>query len=233
MTRLTLTFDNGPTPGVTERVLASLAARRLPAVFFVVGQRVLSDGGRRMVEQVAAAGHLIGNHSLTHTDALGDRPDPAYAEREIGETFAVLADLGLPTAMFRPPGNMGKIGSHLLSPGAVDLLLRERSTTIVWNSVPRDWEGPEWVDRLLASVRAQEHTVAVLHDIGGGCAELLDTALDRLLEVPDIEFTREFPDEVVLTRDGQAVSLGPQHVSGPWSSGRPQSPGLRAEGAIT
>ena len=47
--RISLTFDNGPTPGLTERVLSVLAERGLPATFFVVGDRV-------------------GHHTMTHSD---------------------------------------------------------------------------------------------------------------------------------------------------------------------
>ena len=45
MPRLTLTFDNGPTPGVTEQVLATLAERGLRATFFVVGEKLKQPGG--------------------------------------------------------------------------------------------------------------------------------------------------------------------------------------------
>ena len=80
--RVTLTFDNGPTPGVTERVLEILAGFGIPATFFVIGSKIdKSTAG--LMQQAHAAGHWIGNHTLSHSVALGDRPERGYAVREI------------------------------------------------------------------------------------------------------------------------------------------------------
>lgn len=59
-----LTFDDGPTPGYAETIVAMLAAKRVRATFFVVGSEVerFPDQARRLVE----AGHELGNHSYTH-----------------------------------------------------------------------------------------------------------------------------------------------------------------------
>jgi peptidoglycan/xylan/chitin deacetylase (PgdA/CDA1 family) len=214
MTSVTLTFDNGPTPGVTERVLDILSERDLPAAFFMIGRQLLQDGGPQVLREVAAAGHVVGNHSLTHSVALGDKPDAAYAEREIGETFGLLGEFAHPNRFFRPFGNFGLVGPHLLSESAVDHLLRERCTTVLWHSVPHDWDDPDgWVERLLTDVQRQDHTVAVLHDIEGACLPRLDELLDRLAE-QGTQFGTAFPDDIVLTREGHRVNLLPSYVSG-------------------
>ena len=70
--RVTLTFDNGPTPGVTDQVLDVLADRAAPAYFFVVGSRLRQPGGRDLVRRAVAEGHRIGHHTTTHTVLLGD-----------------------------------------------------------------------------------------------------------------------------------------------------------------
>ena len=51
MSRLTLTFDNGPEPGATESILAALADRELGAIFFVVGERLLDEAGKRQRDE--------------------------------------------------------------------------------------------------------------------------------------------------------------------------------------
>ena len=59
-----LTFDDGPNPGTTERILDTLAAHRVPAAFFMVGEHV-----RRfsvVARRVASLGHEVGNHTLRH-----------------------------------------------------------------------------------------------------------------------------------------------------------------------
>jgi hypothetical protein len=81
--RLSLTFDNGPTPGITERILEVLARHGLRVTFFVIGEKLRDKAAAGLLAEMAAAGHWIGNHSLTHSVALGDRPDAAYAHAAI------------------------------------------------------------------------------------------------------------------------------------------------------
>src|SRR5580692_11309137 len=61
---LALTFDDGPNPEWTPRLLDILAAHEVRATFFVVGQYAHTEPA--LVRRIAAAGHLIGNHSWTH-----------------------------------------------------------------------------------------------------------------------------------------------------------------------
>jgi signal transduction histidine kinase len=119
--RLTLTFDNGPTPGVTERVLDQLAARGIPATFFVVGTDLLRDGRRELAERAAQEGHWHGNHTMTHSIQFGDSDDSRLPEREIGDSQRVLGELAHPDRLFRPWGN-GSISRRILSPAAIDYL---------------------------------------------------------------------------------------------------------------
>ena len=90
--RVTLTFDNGPTPGVTEGVLQTLQEHGAPATFFVVGRELERDGVRALAERAVAEGHRVGNHTLTHTVLLGACDDPALPEREIGGAQRLLGD---------------------------------------------------------------------------------------------------------------------------------------------
>src|SRR5947209_7218582 len=74
---VTLTFDNGPAPGTTERVLDVLGERDLKATFFVVGSMLHRPGARELADRAVAEGHWVGNHSMTHATPLGHEPDPA------------------------------------------------------------------------------------------------------------------------------------------------------------
>jgi peptidoglycan/xylan/chitin deacetylase (PgdA/CDA1 family) len=205
--KITLTFDNGPTPGVTDKVLDILARRSLNATFMVVGQNLFDPSAAALLDDVSAAGHWIGNHSLTHTVAFGERHDAGYAEHEIGETQRLLGDHVHARRFFRPFGNSGLLGPHLLSEAALTYLLRNRYTSVLWNSVPHDWDDQTgWVERCLGDVARQDWTVAVLHDIANTSLARLPELLNRLNDA-GAEFTQEFPEEVILTRDGQPVSL--------------------------
>src|ERR1700686_5100712 len=81
--RVTLTFDNGPTTGITEQVLDILSTRRIQTTLFIVGERLAGPGGRALAVRAHSEGHWIANHSFTHSVPLGEEPDAAYARREI------------------------------------------------------------------------------------------------------------------------------------------------------
>ncbi len=210
--RVTLTFDNGPTPGITERVLASLAREDIRATFFVIGQRLDDPAGAALARKAHAAGHWIGNHTLTHSVAFGDRTDADFAAREIGETQARIGALAHPEKLFRPYGKAGSIGPHLFSRAAVAYLAAHRFRTILWNSLPGDWRDAEgWVETCLTQVRAQDWSVVVLHDIENGCAARLPELLQRLRAL-DVAFVQDFPESVTLTRGGEVASLPRDYV---------------------
>lgn len=207
--RVTLTFDNGPTPGVTEKVLSILDRAGLRCTFFLIGDKLRTEAGVATMHLTHQAGHWIGNHTLTHNVAFGDRPEAAYALEEIEVTQRRIGACASPAKLFRPYGNAGLLGRHLLSQAAVSHLLSGHYTTIAWNNVPGDWRDPEgWVERCVAQVRRNDWSVTVLHDIENGCLPRLPELLSRLND-EGVSFTKDFPDSVVLTRDGGIVSLHP------------------------
>ena len=213
MRRVTLTFDNGPTPQITDRVLEILDRAGILATFFVIGRNLAQPANRELMRAAHAAGHWIGNHTLTHSVALGDRPDAGYAATEIGETQALIGELSHPDKLFRPYGGEGHVGPHLLSQAAVSYLLEHRYCCVLWNSVPGDWRDADgWVDTCLAEVAALDWSVVVLHDIPGACVARLPEFIDRLNDM-GVRWAQEFPESVVLTRRGEIVSLLPSYVA--------------------
>src|SRR5262245_14657388 len=99
--RLTLSFDNGPVLGVTERVLDELKRRSLKATFFVIGRRLLDAQGRLLAERAAAEGHWIGNHTMNHETPFGLAADDDYARSEIGNAEALVGSLAHRRKFFR------------------------------------------------------------------------------------------------------------------------------------
>jgi peptidoglycan-N-acetylglucosamine deacetylase len=219
MPRLTLTFDNGPHPDTTEEVLRVLDERGLRATFFVVGDELARPGGRATAERARAAGHWIGNHSMTHRVPLGDGGED-QVEEEIGAAQELLADLAHPDRLFRPFGGGGHLGPHLLSPTALAYLVDHRYTVVLWNSVPRDWEDPTgWVERARQDVAGREWTVLVLHDLPTGAMDHLAGFIDGELAA-GVEIVRELPDECVPVRRGVQRAPIDHLVSGGRSGGR-------------
>ncbi len=206
MKRVTLTFDNGPTPGVTERVLDVLAERRIRAIFFAVGKNLRSPAGADLARKAHSEGHWIGNHTLTHSVALGEMAEVEFARQEIEETQRLIGELSHPDKLFRPMGGGGRIGRHLLSPAALHLLQMNKYTCVLWSSVPGDWRDQEgWVDRCLADVAKRDWTVVVLHDVKDGCLPRLSELLDRLDSL-GVEYRQDFPKDVILIQRGKLMS---------------------------
>ena len=203
MARLTLTFDNGPTPGVTERVLATLAERALPATFFAVGDKLKVPGALALAAQAKAAGHWIGNHTMTHTTPLGRRTEPDHPQREIAAADALLGELAEPERLFRPNAGGGVLGPHVLSRAAVEHFRRHRHTVVLWNCVPRDWEEPDgWAARALADIGRQDWTLLVLHDLPTGAMDRLPGFLDEV-RARGVNVVQDFPADCVPIRRGE------------------------------
>jgi peptidoglycan/xylan/chitin deacetylase (PgdA/CDA1 family) len=96
-----LTFDDGPTPGGTERVLDQLAKLKAPATFFVIGMNV--EKHPDLLRRIHAEGHLVGNHTWRHA-WLGFLRTPGFWREELARTDAIIESIiGRRPAMFRPP----------------------------------------------------------------------------------------------------------------------------------
>ncbi len=202
MKKLTLSFDNGPTPGVTEFVLDMLDLYGIKTTFFVIGRKAACAEGQEILREIAGRGHWVANHSYSHSVALGECPDPDYAAREIERTQRLIEHVAHPAKYFRPYGNAGILGPHLLSASALSLLTEGRYTCVLWNSIPGDWKDPAgWVDRGLAQARDQDWAVPVIHDIDNGALPRLDAYLDGILAL-GIDIVQHFPDAAILIERG-------------------------------
>lgn len=168
MTRMTLSFDNGPWPGITDHVLRVLDDFSVKATFFLVGDRLLDPPSRHLAETAHAAGHWLGNHTMTHGAPLGER-GPEAVQREIGDMNALLGDLAHEQRFFRPNGR-GRVGPHLLSARAVEYLRDDAATIVLWTHVPKD-KGvavDAWVEDAKSAVRSRDWSLLVLHDRPSG-----------------------------------------------------------------
>lgn len=205
MTRVALSFDNGPFPDVTPQVLDVLASFDVKATFFVCGKDIADPARREIVARARAEGHRVGNHTLTHTIELGTRDDAELARREIGDAQDALGELASPGRLFRPYGGGGVLGPRLLSPTAVRYLCDGGYTCVLWNCVPRDWEDPQgWPERALADVGRQERTLVVLHDVPTGAMAALPRFLEQLL-ARGATVDAELPAQLVPIEQGRIV----------------------------
>lgn len=180
---IALTYDDGPNPAATPQLLEVLARHGVRATFFVIGDFVRREPG--LARDVAAAGHLVANHTMSHP-RLSILP-AARVREELAGCNAVIEDmLGMTVQLFRPP--FGARRPYVLR-AARELGL----TPVLWNVTGSDWNpiGAERiVENLTRGVTANQGrgrgSNLLLHDGGhlGLNAPRLDTvaATERLLK---------------------------------------------------
>lgn len=173
--RVALTFDDGPDPEATPRLLRLLEVRRLRATFFLVGARAERHPG--LVRELVAAGHEVGNHTWRHRNAWF--LTPAETAREIERGSDILAALtGEAPRYLRPPWGIVNL---------VTLRTARRlgQRLVLWSIQPEGLR-PRPPDEQVRHVLARLHDGAILdlHDAEGvrGAPARLLTALPRLLD---------------------------------------------------
>ena len=182
---IALTFDDGPDPDVTPKILDILEAKHAPAAFFIIGENGLEHPG--ILRRIAADGFEIGNHSYTHPNLA--QVTPFGTELELNATQRLIeAYTGRSTRLFRAPyfGDAEPTTADELGPAAI---AQKLGYTIVGLHVdPGDWRRPgvqQIVDATLAQVHAAtagySGNIVLLHD-GGGNREQTIAALPRIID---------------------------------------------------
>lgn len=158
---IALTYDDGPDPVVTPRLLELLDSHSAHATFFMCG--LAAKRHPDVVRTVAAAGHAIGGHSWDHRLIRG-LTEPEW-RRQVDDTHRLLEDLsGGPVRWFRPP--RGNTDRHTR-----EALRRRGVATVYWSASGRDWV-----------LRAPEAIAgAVLADVDSGAIVLLHDAIADFL----------------------------------------------------
>lgn len=216
MRKLTVTFDNGPDPDCTPRVLDTLKERDVKATFFVCGLgnrlhpalQAKTDEGLRILERARAEGHWIGNHSLTHSVELGTTRDVGVIHREIGYNEELLGDLN-EHHLFRPYMSGGLLSPRIFSPEAVQYLCEEEYTVVMFNCLPRDWEIPDrWPDEAFRLAEDQDWSVVIVHDVAGyGSMNYLAAFLDRAI-AEGVEIVQDFPSDPLCVPISEGEIMG-------------------------
>ncbi|WP_345772616.1 polysaccharide deacetylase family protein [Azospirillum aestuarii] len=145
-----LTFDDGPHRVVTRQILDVLNREKIPATYFPVASVAENQG--EVIRDFIAAGHEIGNHSLTHADLRA--MDPEAQRHEIAEANRILRGFGANPVLFRPP--YGRYTPDLLA------IAREESMSpVLWTVDTRDWQVRD-PDRIVQHVKTEAGTGSVL-----------------------------------------------------------------------
>ncbi|GAA4257641.1 polysaccharide deacetylase family protein [Azospirillum formosense] len=165
-----LTFDDGPHPAVTPRILDILRSEGVRATFFPIGNVAVRHP--RIIRRIVQEGHEVGNHSLTHPNM---RTLTTEAQRaQIAETNRILAEAGADPVLFRPPA--GRWNSDTLK--AVE---QEKMSPALWNVDTRDWFTRD-PGKIMAQIDATGTigSVVLMHTTYNATAEALPQAIGLL-----------------------------------------------------
>jgi peptidoglycan-N-acetylglucosamine deacetylase len=168
------TFDDGPHPENTPRLLDVLAARGVRATFYVIGEPVTRYPD--VVRRAIAEGHEIGSHTWSHR-FLTTQTSHSIA-RELKSTHEAIEEaIGVPPSALRPPfGAVTEDMSRWID-------YQFGYPTVLWSVSAQDWEDPgskEIADRLVS--RTTPGSIVLNHDIYAPTVDAMPATLDRLTE---------------------------------------------------
>jgi peptidoglycan/xylan/chitin deacetylase (PgdA/CDA1 family) len=153
--KIALTFDDGPYPPYTNRLLDVLKEKRVKATFFLVAEQAQCHP--ELVKRAVAEGHTIGLHAFRHRDFLKLTEHEAREDLALGKN--VLQDItGKDPVYWRPPHGFRDAS-------VLKLADQEHLTVVNWSVAPRDWTGidkQEIQNRVLG--KADAGAIVLLHD---------------------------------------------------------------------
>ena len=161
-----LTFDDGPHPANTRRLLEGLELREVNATFFLVGECI--GGCEELIREMARAGNQVGVHTFDHVMVTDlSRED---FDLQVGKTRALLMDvLGAGEFWLRPPYGIVDESVERWADGPL----------ILWSVDPEDWKDRD-TDRIVAAVleHVQDGDIILMHDI-------YESSVDAALRIVD------------------------------------------------
>jgi len=208
---LALTFDDGPDPRYTPKILDILAQKGVQATFFIVGSAGALNTD--ILERIYREGHAIGNHTFTHLNTTIASPERLAFEINATQRL-IESTVGARTTLFRAPYGDDLEPQTIDAAQALTLAGSLGYLSIGMDIDPKDWRRPlpsQIVTATLEQATKSEGKVILLHDAGGirtSTIEALPQIIDKLREagfrfVPVHEL-------LGLSRDDVMPRIGPE-----------------------
>lgn len=199
--KIALTFDDGPNPLTTPRIIATLKKHHAPATFFNNGIRYGTAGAKPIAAQIAAdPDYILANHTQSHIDLA--KQTAAKVADEIGRTDALIRAAGEPPKYLRFPFGSASCAAKQYAEGL-------GYTVVGWHIDSADWcyaagggyckpatfqyvpdeLRADYKGYVMSQVRHTNGGIILMHDIHGFTADHLDEVLTTL-EAEGFSFTR-------------------------------------------
>jgi len=188
---VTLTFDDGPDPKWTPKILDILKEHHIKATFFILGNQAEACPG--LVQRIVNEGHEIGNHTYTHPNMA--EISSQQIRLELNATQFLLESItGRSTLLFRPPYNADSNPSRLSEILPLKQVQDDLGYLIILENIdPEDWARPG-ATAILDRVKEQRElgNIVLLHDAGGNRAQTVE-ALPNIIEYLEARGDRIVP----------------------------------------
>ena len=175
-----LTFDDGPDPRWTPKILDVLRSEHVPGTFFDVGTRIARHPG--LVRRELAEGHEVGNHTFAHNSLTGIARWRGNLEVSLTQ-LALAGATGRTSAILRPPYSATPAALEGPDLAATQREVRAGYLVVLTNLDSEDWRRPGWIDIVANSTPTDgAGAIVLMHDAGGDRSQTVE-ALPRLIEL--------------------------------------------------
>jgi len=177
--QVAITFDDGPDPQWTPKILDILKAANAKAAFFLVGVNAEKYPG--LVRRIVNEGHEIGNHTYYHPNLALAWPE--HVRLELNATQLLIETItGRATTLFRPPYAADTQPSQMSELMPLQIAQELSYLVVLENIDPQDWAKPG-ADIIVQRVKQQRRdgSIILLHDAGGDRSQTV-AALPRILD---------------------------------------------------
>jgi cellulose synthase/poly-beta-1,6-N-acetylglucosamine synthase-like glycosyltransferase/spore germination protein YaaH/peptidoglycan/xylan/chitin deacetylase (PgdA/CDA1 family) len=200
--KIVLSFDDGPDPSYTPKILDVLKSKRAPAVFFAVG--LPADKYAGLLQRIYAEGHEIGNHTFTHPDI--SELSPSELQWELNLTQRLYESvLGAKTVFFRPPYDLDADPDTPAEVAPLEIVEKLGYFTVGDKIDTKDYLTREPAE-IISSVMAQlsSGNIILMHD-GGGDRRATVAALPEIIDRVRAAGKEIVPLRALLAQKGSPV----------------------------
>ncbi len=196
---IVLTFDDGPNPKTTPKLLDFLGEHDIKVIFFVIGKKLLTEPGLSIVRRAYKEGHIIGNHSFSHPNLV--RIAKPKIREEVLRAHDIICKYTGICNLFRPP--------YGLSNRTIKQILDELGyTQMFWTVDTMDWKYNNdhyWVDHGIKQLKFHKNNIILMHDIYHNTVDNFPYIVKLIKSIPNIHFSVLSSSDKLCSRNNRRL----------------------------